>query len=269
MIKKYFFLLCGLLGLYLLFCGLVYLLQERLIFFPQKLDKSYKFSFPEPFQEVNIKVEDGKSLHGLLFRTVNSRGLIFYLHGNAGSLAGWGEVAGLYTKLNYDVFLLDYRGYGKSEGLIKSENQLFQDVQSAYTEMLKHYAEGEIIVIGYSIGTGPAAKVACENQPKLLILQSPYYSLSDVVKHTVPIIPAFLLKYKLRTFQYIKNCTIPIVIIHGDQDEVIPYSQSLKLQPLLKISDSLITLQGQTHNGMTFNPEYVSAIQKVVAATDN
>lgn len=262
--KRFLFLLSFLIGLYVLLCGLLYLLQEKLIFFPQKLDKNYRFPFLQRFEEVSIQTEDHEILHGLLFKTENRKGLIFYLHGNAGSLADWGEVADVYTNLNYDVFLLDYRGYGKSSGRIQSEVQLFSDVQSAYSEMLKVYDKDMIIVLGYSIGTGPAAKLASTNNPKMLILQSPYYSLTDVVKHTVPLVPTFLLRYKLETYQYIKSCEMPVVLIHGNKDEVIPYSQSLKLMPLLKKSDVLITLAGQTHNGMSFSPDYAKEIQKIL-----
>ena len=264
--KRFLLLLSFLVGLYVLLCGIVYFLQEKLIFFPQKLDKDYRFTFQQRFEEVNIPTEDDQVLHGLLFKTEKPKGLIFYLHGNAGSLAGWGEVATVYTNLNNDVFLLDYRGYGKSSGRIRSERQLFSDVQAAYSEMLKLYHEDIITVLGYSIGTGPAAKVASTNNPKMLILQSPYYSLADVVRHTVPIVPTFLLKYKLETHHYIKNCKMPVVLIHGDRDEVIPYSQSLKLRPLLKKQDTLITLRGQAHNAMTFNPDYAEEIQKILNA---
>lgn len=253
-----------LLGLYVLACGLMFVLQEKLIFFPQQLDKDHTFKFPQPFQEISIKTEDEKLLHGLLFKSDSSKGLIFYLHGNAGSLDAWGEVAETYTALKHDVFLLDYRGYGKSEGAIASEAQLFQDVQRAYNEMLKLYEEDNIIVLGYSIGTGPATKLASTNSPKLLILQAPYFSLTDVVKRTFPFIPTFLLKYKLETHQYIAECKMPIVLFHGDQDEVIYYGSSLKLKPLLKESDILITLPGQGHNGMTNNREYIYTLEKIL-----
>lgn len=253
-----------LLGLYVLICGLMFALQEKLIFFPQQLDKDHKFNFAQPFEEISIKTEDAKLLHGLLFKSDRTKGLIFYLHGNAGSLEGWGGVAEIYIDLHYDIFLLDYRGYGKSEGSIGSEVQLFQDVQVAYNEMLKRYTEDKIIVLGYSIGTGPAAKLASTNHPKLLILQSPYYSLTDVVRHVFPFIPSFLLKYKLETYKYVTACKMPIILIHGDEDEVIPYSQSLKLKALLKKSDTLVTLNGQTHNGMTYNADYIKALEKIL-----
>lgn len=253
-----------LLTLYVIVCGLLFVFQDKLIFFPQKLTKHHQFNFPQKFEEINIRTADQKLLHGLLFKTEISKGLIFYLHGNAGSLDGWGEVAETYTRLRYDVFLLDYRGYGKSEGRIQNDEQLYHDIQLAYNAMLKIYPENEIVVLGYSMGTGPAAKLASANQPRLLILQAPYYSLIDMMKHTVPFVPTFLLKYKLATHQSISGCKMPVFVIHGDQDEVIPYGQSLKLKTLFKDSDTLITLRGQTHNGMTHNPDYVKAIEKIL-----
>jgi len=254
----------GLLVPYIFMCGLLYVFQEKLIFFPQKLEHDYTFHFAPNFEEVNIRTDDKINLHGLLFKSDHSKGLIFYLHGNAGSLKSWGKVAQAYTNLNYDVFLLDYRGYGKSESCISSEAQLFQDIQVAYSEMLKHYSEARISVLGYSIGTGLATKLASTNQPKMLILQAPFFSLTDMMKHTYPIVPTCLLKYKFETNDYIKACKMPIVIFHGDQDRVIYYKSSLKLKDEIKSTDTLITLKGQGHNGMTDNPVYRDEIEKIL-----
>jgi alpha-beta hydrolase superfamily lysophospholipase len=250
---------------YVFLCGLLYLFQEKLIFFPQKINKFYQFSFDNEFEEINIVTEDGTSLNGLLFKAEKSKGLIYYLHGNAGSVSSWGSVAETYTDLNYDVFILDYRGYGKSEGSIKNENQLYHDVQTAYNELNKTYDEERIIVLGYSIGTAPASKLAAGNNPKLLILQAPYYSLTDLMRHIYPVIPTFLLKYKFPNNEYITGCSMPVVIFHGDQDEVIYYKSSLKLQELFKQQDTLITLRGQGHNGMTDNKEYKTELKKILS----
>lgn len=245
-------------------CGLLFLFQEKIIFLPQKLDTDYQFSFDQRFEEVHIKTSDQKVLHGLLFKSDNSKGLIFYLHGNAGSLKSWGKVANIYTDLHYDVFMLDYRGYGKSEGSIDSQEQIFSDVQRAYDEMLKTYQEERIIVLGYSIGTGIAAKLASTNYPKLLILQAPYYSLTDLMKRTYTIVPTFILKYKFETDQFIEDCKMPVVIFHGNEDKVIYYGSSLKLKEHFKDQDTLITLVGLGHNGMTHNPDYIVELSKVL-----
>lgn len=262
--NRILFILLLFLGLYAILCLLLYFFQERLIFLPQTLAKNYQFKFTQPYEEIYITTSDGIKLHGLLFAVESPRGLIFYLHGNAGSLAGWGEVASVYTTLGYDVFLLDYRGYGKSEGAIKSESQLHQDVSTAYNEMLERYNERNIIVLGYSIGSGLAAHLASSNNPGMLILQSPYYSLRDVVKDVMPFVPTFLLRYRLETNSYLKGCEVPIVLIHGDLDEVIPYSHSLKLKAIIKPGDTLITLKNQYHNGMTFNNDYQVALKEII-----
>ncbi len=250
---------------YILICGLVYMLQEKLIFFPEKLRKDYQFQFYGAFEDMNIPMTDGVLLNGVLFKSDSSKGLIFYLHGNAGSLRGWGEIAELYTRLDYDLFMPDYRGYGKSEGRIKNEKQFFEDMQKVYNHMKQFYPEERIIIIGYSIGTGAATKLASVNHPRLLILQAPFYSLNDLKNRYFPIIPGFLLKYKFETNKYIRDCTMPIVIFHGDKDEIIYYGSSLKLKELLKESDKLITLHGQYHNGMSVNIQYLEEMNKILA----
>ncbi len=264
MIKTSLTILIILIVFLILISTLLFFFQEKLIFFPQKLDKDYQFHFHQEFEEINIKTEDSKILHGLLFKAENSKGLVFYLHGNAGCLSSWGDVAKTYTNFNYDVFLLDYRGYGKSEGSISSQKQFFSDVQIAYNQMLKMYSEDKIVVLGYSIGTGPATKLAATNHPKLLVLQAPFYSLTDVVKQLFPVVPTFILKYKFENYKYIQVCQMPIVIFHGNQDEVIYYQSSLKLKEGMKSTDRLIILNGQRHNGMTDNPQYLSAIRDVL-----
>jgi hypothetical protein len=243
---------------------LLFFFQEKLIFFPDKLDKKFKFTFPLKFEEINFKTFDNRILNGLLFKAENSKGLIFYLHGNAGALDSWGQVAKTYVDLNYDVFILDYRGYGKSEGAITSQSQIFQDVQIAYSEMKKRYEEGSITILGYSIGTGPATYIASINNPKLLILQAPFYSLIDMMQHSYPILPTFILKYKFENYKYIQDCKMPVVIFHGNADEVIYYNSSIKLKKLFKNSDTLIILNHQGHNGMTDNPDYLQEIKKIL-----
>lgn len=250
--------------LYVVICALLYFFQERVIFFPQKLSNEHTFEFEEAFEEVSIQSSEDYKLHGLYFKADSSKGLIFYLHGNAGSLDSWGRVAGAYTKLNYDVFILDYPGYGKSGGAIKSKKQLFDDMQLAYNKMLDQYTPDKISILGYSIGTGMAAKLASTNKAKRLILQAPYYNLKDLMTHTYRILPTFLLRYNFETNEYIQDCKMPITIFHGDQDRVIYPGSSSKLKQHLKTTDELIILKGQGHNGMTKNPDYLEAIENIL-----
>jgi len=173
-------------------------------------------------------------------------------------------VASIYNDLDYDVFMLDYRGYGKSEGTINSEKQLFEDIQTGYDSLKTRYDESKIIVLGYSIGTGMATKTASSNNPKGLILQAPFYSLTDLAKHICPIIPTFILKYKFQTYKYIQHCSMPIVIFHGTADEIIYYNSSVNLKELIKSTDKLITLDGAGHNGITSDTQYLYELKKIL-----
>lgn len=249
---------------YVILCVGVYFYQEKIIFYPEKLPEDYKFSFAGNFEEVTIRTKDEKHLSSVLFKTHNPKGVIFYLHGNGGSIKEWGEVAQLYNSMNYDTFILDYRGYGKSEDKINSKDQLFSDVESAYQELLKRYPENKIIILGYSVGTGLAAKLASEHHARLLILQAPYYSLKDEMNQKFSFLPKFLLKYNFDTNEYLKKVTSPVIIFHGDKDEVIHYNASLKLKNNFKKGDSLIILKDQYHNGITDNLDYQNSMRIIL-----
>ncbi|MCC9168068.1 alpha/beta hydrolase [Pontibacter harenae] len=246
--------------------ALAFFQQERIIFFPQKLPKNYQFKFDQEFEEIFIPTKDIIELHGLLFKAPAPKGVVFYLHGNAGSLDTWGEIASVYTDLNYDIFILDYRGFGKSEGNISSEEQLFDDVQTAYAVITQRYSESQTVVIGYSIGTGAAAMLASVKQPKQLILQAPYYSLGDLMRQLYPFIPAVLLKYKFDTYRYIQNTEAPIAIFHGGMDKVIYPGSTEKLRAHLKPTDRVILLEGQGHNGMNDNPIYRRELAQILSS---
>lgn len=247
----------------ILIIGFLYFIQEKLIFFPQKLKQNYKYTFEQDFEELTIKTADEKWLNALLFKSDKTKGVIFYLHGNAGSLESWGFVAKLYTDLNYDVFILDYRGFGKSEGKIYSEKQLFEDNQIAYNKVKERYEEDNIILLGYSIGTGLAAKLSAENNPKLMILQAPFYSFAEMLKKQF-LFPTFILKYKLHTHEYLKQCKCPVVIFHGDKDEIVDYRWSVKLQKEFKNKIQLITLKNEVHNEITNNEVYKKELKKIL-----
>lgn len=262
--KLLFGILILILTAYIMLCVGIYFYQEKIIFYPEKLPENYQFNFNGEFEEITVTTQDNKHLNSLLFKTQNSKGVIFYLHGNGGSIKEWGEVAKLYNSMNYDTFILDYRGYGKSEGKINSKNQLFSDVDLAYKTLLKRYPENKVVILGYSVGTGLASKLASEHYARLLILQAPYYSIEDEMGQKFSFLPKFLLKYNFENYKYLKNVECPVIIFHGDKDEVINYKASLKLKNEFKKGDSLITLKGQHHNGITDNLDYQSSIKMIL-----
>jgi pimeloyl-ACP methyl ester carboxylesterase len=250
--------------LYVAVVSFIYFRQERLLFLPTKLPADYRFSFATPWEERWLPMADGTRLNGLLFRADSPRGLIFYLHGNSGALDSWGEAAATYTELGYSVFMLDYRGYGKSEGVISSQAQLLADVLTAYRQLLTEFSESHITVLGYSLGTGLATWLAAQEHPQRLLLQAPYFSMRAVARQHYPWVPGAIVRYPLNTDAVLPHVACPIVIFHGDQDEVIDHRTTLQLKALLKPQDQFITLPGVGHNGMTTNPVYQAALRQVL-----
>ena len=248
--------------LYMLVCLILFFIQEKLIFFPEKLPHNYLFSFDGKFEEIYLPIDKGQ-LHAILFKTKQEKkGVIMYLHGNAGSLRSWGQAAATYNDLGYDVLMPDYRGYGKSDGRIRNEKQLFRDMQLCLDHLTNNYER--IVILGYSIGTGPASYLAANNPVDLLILQAPFISLQDLRRRYFPIFPGFLLRYDMDNKSWLKEADVPIIIFHGEADTVIPFDSSLKLKESLKQVKKFIPIPGQGHNGMTFHPIYIKNIKRIL-----
>lgn len=261
--KKLIPFLITLASLYLLICILLYAFQEKLLFFPQKLPADYVFSFSHPFEEGDFPTADGTSLNTVLFKSDSAKGVVLFLHGNGGSIAGWGDGAGIYLMNSYDVLYLDYRGYGKSTGKISSEAQLMQDAQQVYDVLKQKYGESKIIISGTSIGTGMAVQLAAKNNPKQLILVSPYASLKQLIGEKVPVVPRFIVKYSLASKNYMKAVKCPISVLHGDNDVVIPHKHALQLKEIDDRTD-LTILEGYGHNDLTASGVYRKKIQEIL-----
>ncbi|MFL9843710.1 alpha/beta hydrolase [Flavobacterium rhizosphaerae] len=233
----------------------LYFFQEKLLFYPQKLPSNYLVNeLPNGIEEKYIVVEDNIKLHGLLVKSGQHKGLVFYLHGNGGNDFGWVEKAGsVFSSLGYDTFVPDYRGYGKSGGTINSEKQLFDDNEKAYQAIASEYKGKPIVIAGYSIGSGMAAHLAAGKNIKALILQAPYYSLSSLCDEKIPFyLPDFVKKYPVETFKWIDKINAPKYFFHGTEDFLIPYQNSEQLAKGCTDCE-VILLPYQGHNGINTN----------------
>ncbi|MEO8533478.1 MAG: alpha/beta fold hydrolase [Flavobacterium sp.] len=250
--------------IYVLIVSYVYFNQVGMVFQSAALSENHQFDYHHKFEELNIPSFDGVKLNGLLFKADDSKGLIFYLHGNAGTLETWGKIAGIYTNLGYDIFILDYRSFGKSEGEIENEEQLNKDVAVAYKTLSRRYPEYKIIITGYSIGSGLATILASENKPRALILQSPYYSFTELSSSRVPFFPDFMKKFHLETFRYLPKVKAPIYIFHGTDDQLISCSNSVRLNKLLDYKVHFYALKDQGHIGMNENEDFQKRLKTIL-----
>jgi pimeloyl-ACP methyl ester carboxylesterase len=202
----------------------------------------------------------GASLHALHFKQPNPRGVVFFLHGNVGNVSTWTTGVDFYRRVNYDLFIVDYRGYGKSTGRIESEAQLYADTRTAYDAMAPLYRDKPIVIYGRSLGTALAAALARDVHPQLLVLVSPFTSLSATAAQAYPWAPGWILKYPLRTDTIIGDVKSPILLIHGSDDKLIPLAHSERLKALARSPVELLVVPGAGHNDIHKFPVYLDGL---------
>ncbi len=251
----------GLIGaIYAIIVFSLYIFQDKIIFHETILADNFKFEFPYPFKEFWIDDEHNNRINALYFYTdsIQKKGLIVYYHGNARDLNRAGKFAPDFTKNGYDVLMIDYRGYGKSRGEF-SEKGLISDSEAAYNYAKKLFPENKIVVYGKSLGSGIATQIASVNNPKLLLLETPYFNFPDVAYHFFSFIPFKILsKYQFATDQFITKVKCPIHLFHGTNDGLVYYESSIKLAKLLgkKSSEILTSIKGGEHRNLSKFPEY-------------
>ncbi len=248
--------------------GWLYLRQESLLFFPVPLPADYRFDLPGVTEE-KIQVP-GATLSALHFRqpkeNAPAKGVIFFLHGNGGNLQSWLTDTSFYQRTGYDVFMLDFRGYGKSTGKISSEAQLHADVLAAWKHVEKEYAGRKNVIYGRSLGTGLATKLAAElsadpaSGVSLLVLVSPYVSLQQIAKEQYPWVPGFVMRYPMRTDQWLPAVRAPVLILHGGHDALINVSHARRLKEL-KPDAQLVVLPDAGHNDIHIFPGYIETLE--------
>jgi len=229
-----------------------YFLQDKFLFHPMPLPADYVYHFYRPFREANIIINKKENLNLVQFFPEDSvrKGVVLYFHGNMDNINRYAKFADIFTKSGYEVWMPDYPGFGKSRGELTEKN-LYQTASLTYTLANAKYTTDKIIIYGKSLGTGIASQLASVKNCRLLILETPYYSIPDLFSCYVPIYPtAIISKYKIPTHEYLRNTKVHITIFHGTADEVIPYRCAVKLKSVLKPTDEFIAIPGGRHNNL-------------------
>ena len=255
------------LALYGAALALLWFKQESLLFAPTVLPPNQVLATAPDIHEVSIEVP-GARLSALHLRLPNPKGVVFFLHGNAGSLESWFVNADFYRRANVDLFMLDYRGYGKSTGRIESEAQLHADVRAAWNLLAPQYAGRKIVIYGRSLGSGLAARLAAEQStsraPDLTVLVSPYRSMAVLAADHYAWVPAWVLRYPMRTDQLIARIHGPLVLVDGDLDQLIAPRHSDALKALAPRALQL-HIAGAAHNNIHQFDSYLNAFAGLLA----
>lgn len=231
----------------------VYLFQDTLFFHPVPVSMATRYDFGVPYREVNLPFEGDANINIIQFSadsTAGMRGAVLYFHGNRRNIGWYARHAGAFTKKGYEVWMIDYPGFGKSTGPFQEE-VLYSYAQRLYMLARRQYAPDELIIYGRSMGTGIAAWLAERQPARRLILETPYYSFSSLASCYLPVYPVErMIRTRIPTHSYLSQVAMPVSIFHGTSDFVIPYRNAKRLEACLKPGDEFITVSGGGHNDL-------------------
>ncbi|MBS1928325.1 MAG: alpha/beta fold hydrolase [Chitinophagaceae bacterium] len=254
----------------LLYCipGIIlFCLQDKFLLHPAPLDKSHVFTFHQPYKENWISMNGNSQINVIRFLpvdTANVKGAIIYFHGNRENVERYASLIKIFTNRNYEVWMPDYPGFGKSTG-VQSEQAFYEVATQVYKLVNSHFKADHITVYGKSLGTGFAAYIAATEPVKQLILETPYYSIPDVFNSFAPIYPTrWMSKFKVPTYKYLSETVEPICIFQGTDDGVIFYRRAKKLRAFLKPADTYYLIEGGKHNNLFEYPQYKQAIDSLL-----
>lgn len=259
MLTKMFNFLASILGFVLLLNLAMFFFQEHMIFFPHRSMMETPADWGMDYQDVLLQTTDDVQLHGWYIPSPNAKRTLLFFHGNAGNISHRGDSIRIFHRLGLNVFIPDYRGYGKSQGR-PSESGLYHDAHASWQYLLseKGLQAQDIIVFGRSLGGAVAIKLAGDVRPRGLILESVFSSISDMADSVLPGLSRLLFK----RFQFDNQAMIqlvhsPVLFLHSPNDDIIPFVQGKKVFQAAHEPKHFVQLQGDHNSGfLQSQPDY-------------
>lgn len=260
---------CVLLAI-VLFGGLVVFgLERRVIYFPSRELRVTPDELGLLDEEISTRTQDGESIHGYLIRRQGQasarRPVLLLSHGNAGTIADrLHRVAHIQKRIDVDVALYDYRGYGKSSGS-PTEEGTYQDARAVYDWLLAHgFSADRIVLFGESLGCAVSVQLALDRRVRAVILEAPFASIRAMAKRVMPLLPVGpFLRTRYDNQTKIARLTVPLMVVHGTQDEVIPFSQGQAVYDAAPQPKRFVQVDGAHHNDV-----YIVGGQQYLTALD-
>lgn len=262
---------------YILLTLLMFLLQHRMVYYPHRQLTHSPADIGLPYREITFETGDGLTLHGwLVGEEKPDKPVLLFCHGNAGNISHRLDSFHIFNHLGLTTLIFDYRGYGKSQGK-PSEKGTYLDVQAAWRYLTEKESilPGQIILFGRSLGGAVAANLAAflmnppEKKPRALILESTFTSVPDVGAQAYPFLPVRLLaRIRYDTLKLLPGIKIPVLVIHGDGDEIIPYSHGLTLYEHANPPKQFLKIHGSHNEGFLNSREiYIHGLDSFLQKT--
>ncbi|MEI8176039.1 MAG: alpha/beta hydrolase [Candidatus Omnitrophota bacterium] len=239
-------------------------LESRMVFFPMKGIASYPSGVSLAFEEVSLPAGENVTLNGWFIPRAGARHTLLFLHGNAGNIGHRLEKLRMLHEAGVAIFIIDYRGYGKSSGT-PTEEGLYRDAAAAYEYLLakRGVSAEHIILFGESLGTAVAVDLASRSKVGGVILEGAFSSAADMARRYYPYLPGFLVSVKLDSSSKIAHVSAPKLLIHSRDDEIVPIGLGKKLYRCASAPKEFVEISGG-HNTAFMDSRHVciSAIRK-------
>lgn len=241
--------LFSIVAVYLALCGVMYFNQRRLTYFPDSRRVAPAELGLSGVSEITLPAPDGETLVAWYAKAKPGEPTLLYFHGNAGSLATRAERVRKYVERGRGILMLAYRGFGGSTGE-PSEQANIADAKMSYDYLIKiGLLPEDIILYGESLGSGVAVQTAAARPAGGLILDAPYTSLADVAAERYPWVPVrWLMSDPYRSDRYLSKLKLPILVVHGDQDNTVPVAMGRKVYVLAGGPKELAIIKGAGHS---------------------
>ncbi|WP_425358075.1 alpha/beta hydrolase [Thioalkalivibrio sulfidiphilus] len=238
-------------GAYGVLVGLVYFKQDGLIYLPLSTLVTTPTEHGMDYEDVYLTTDDGVRLHGWFVPAPEPRGVLLFFHGNAGNISHRMASIRIFRELGLSVFIIDYRGYGQSEGR-PSEAGLRRDARAAWAWLreTREIPAREIVVFGRSLGAAVAVDLASEHPPGALILESAFTSAADLGAEVYPWLPVDrLLRHRHEVIESLPQVRVPTLIAHSRQDEIVSFDHARRLMDVAHDGAVLLEMEGGHNDG--------------------
>lgn len=238
----------------LAYAGVVFLLwatQDRLVYFPEHALITTPRVLGVDYEDVFLTTEDGVHLHGWFVPTPSPRATLLFLHGNGGNISHRIDKIDIFRRLGLNVFIVDYRGYGRSGGR-PSEDGTYLDARAAWSYLMQTRAipASRMVVYGESLGSAVAIELAVEQTPRAVMIESGFTSIPDLGAEIYPWLPVRLIsRFRYASKENIAQLRVPVLVIHSRLDDITPFHHGEQLFAAANEPKQFLEIRGGHNDG--------------------
>ncbi len=244
-------------------------LQSKFIYFPTRELHTTPDHLGLAYESVDLTTADGVKIHGWFVPAPDARATVLFFHGNAGNISDRLATLQIFQRLRVDTFIIDYRGFGQSEGS-PSEEGTYHDAEAAWRYLVEErgVAPSQLVLFGRSLGGGVASWLAAEKPAGALVLESTFTSCDDMAASVFPFLPVrLLMRIHYDNLERVGQIDLPLLVVHSPEDDVVPFKLGRRVYEAANEPKRFVEIRGSHADGFYITgPAYVEALDEFLSA---